>query len=534
MARRLNPHVTSTCTHCGAAFHPWTGREQTQRFCSLRCASANGSAVLKQRTPDGTTPEGRMKRCKHGQASSETTSTRQREESGVASPQAELAYASADWLASGQRYEQVVARLTASPANAGRHGKRLTNGRTLILAGYGAGLRVERDALIVSEGRTHHPQTPTVHTLYRGMHDVVRIVCLNPAGSLSFSAVNWCAEQGIAVLLLDRQGAVLSAFTPEAESDATLRRAQYLAEAEGRDVAIARQIVSRKVEGQRATLLAHPHLPEATDAAQVLSDALTWLALRTPPEWLTTINMLRIYEARCAAAYFAAWSGMSLRWGKADARRVPPHWLTVRARNSPLSHEWAARHAVDPANAILNYAYAILESQVRMALSAAGFDLACGFLHAERQGRDALVYDLMELGRPVVDTCVLAFLRRTIFHAGDFVRVSDGSCRLHPQLARAMVAACGVPQSCVAEHAAWLARSCPHLDVDDNFCSKRSTSSGFCICDEDNCGHGKHPMVYKSHDNALSRCLIVPRQGVSRGAHLTGTRSLPTCVSLSD
>jgi CRISP-associated protein Cas1 len=447
MAKKRNLTVTSACIVCGASFHPWSGAEQTQRLCSLRCASKHGSATLKARAADTRKTPG-QKRTKSRPRSNAIPAS---------SPEEALAQASADWLASGQRYEQVVARLTASPTNAGRHGKHLTTGRTLILAGYGAGLRVERDALIVAEGRTHHPQTPTIHTLYRGLHDVIRIVCLNPAGSLSFSAVTWCAEQGIAVVLLDRYGAVMSAFTPEAQSDATLRRAQYLAEAEGRDVTIAREIVSRKVKRQRATLLAHSQLPGASDAARVLSDALSWLALPTPPEWLTSINMLRVYEARCAAAYFGAWTGMPLRWGKADARRVPPHWLMVRARNSPLSHEWAARHAVDPANAVLNYAYAILESQVRLALSVAGFDLACGFLHAERRGRDALVYDLMEPGRPVVDSCILAFLRANVFHAGDFIRVSDGSCRLHPQLARVVVAACDVAQSQVDKHAAWLA-----------------------------------------------------------------------------
>jgi CRISPR/Cas system-associated endonuclease Cas1 len=86
-----------------------------------------------------------------------------------------------------------------------------------------------------------------------------------------------------------------------------------------------------------------------------------------------------------------------------------------------------------------------------------GFDLACGFLHADRRGRDALVYDLMELARPVVDDRVLTFLQATTFHAGDFTRVSDGSCRLHPQLARAVVATCTVPQQRMEEHAAWLA-----------------------------------------------------------------------------
>src|SRR5215831_15079437 len=130
---------------------------------------------------------------------------------------------------------------------------------------------------------------------------------------------------------------------------------------------------------------------------------------------------------------------------------------------NPRSHFFheAARHAVDPANAILTYAYAILEGQTRQALSGAGFDLACGFLHVDRRGRDALVYDLMELARPAVDDRVLAFLQATTFHAGDFMRVSDGSCRLHPQLAWAVVAACSVSQRQLDEHAACLAR-CLH------------------------------------------------------------------------
>ncbi len=67
----------------------------------------------------------------------------------------------------------------------------------------------------------------------------------------------------------------------------------------------------------------------------------------------------------------------------------------------------------------------------------------------------------MELARPAVDDRVLSFLQATTFHAGDFTRVSDGSCRLHPQLARALVS-CGVPQRQLEEHAAWLATCLCH------------------------------------------------------------------------
>jgi len=115
-----------------------------------------------------------------------------------------------------------------------------------------------------------------------------------------------------------------------------------------------------------------------------------------------------------------------------------------------------------PTHAILNDASALLARQTRPALASRGFDRACGFLHAEKSGRDSLVYDLMECERGTVESLVLDVLQATTFHRGDVTPVTDGSCgscgscRLHPQLARAVVAACRVPQARVDEHARWL------------------------------------------------------------------------------
>jgi CRISPR/Cas system-associated endonuclease Cas1 len=112
---------------------------------------------------------------------------------------------------------------------------------------------------------------------------------------------------------------------------------------------------------------------------------------------------------------------------------------------------------VVPLNAVLNYAYGCLEGQARQALEAQGFDVACGFLHVDKDGRDSLVYDLIECARGTVDGLVLAFLTHTPLHVGDLVQTTDGRCRLHPQLARAVVARCRVPQDQLTEHAKWLA-----------------------------------------------------------------------------
>jgi len=94
------------------------------------------------------------------------------------------------------------------------------------------------------------------------------------------------------------------------------------------------------------------------------------------------------------------------------------------------------RHATHPVNAMLNYAYAVLESQVRIAVVSQGLDPTIGYLHASKKRRVALVYDLMEPLRSQVDRRVLDFAREHMFSPADFVITERGVCRLHPQLAR--------------------------------------------------------------------------------------------------
>ena len=99
----------------------------------------------------------------------------------------------------------------------------------------------------------------------------------------------------------------------------------------------------------------------------------------------------------------------------------------VRCRN---------RHVTHSVNAMLNYAYAVLESQARIATVSQGLVPTIGYLHACRPGRVALVYDLMEPLRPHVDRSALGFVDAQTFRPSDFLMENSGLCRLHPQLAR--------------------------------------------------------------------------------------------------
>ena len=338
------------------------------------------------------------------------------------------------WLASAQSWDRIGARALEDD-----------KGRTIILAGHGAGLTVDHGALIVRDGRTHDPQEPETWTLHRAVHGVEHIAVCADSGSITLEALRWCRDQHISVLIIDRFGAVVSAITPDVDADATLRRRQYETVIHGRDVSIARWLVERKVQGQHDTLACVPTLPGALDAVDTLRQMLGWFRLPEPPAWLRTVPQVRVFEGQCAAAYWHAWVGHPLRWKERDRRHVPPYWLAVQNRHSPLTDN--ARRSVHPVNALLNYGCGVLERQCFQALVAAGFDTACGFLHVEQQYRDSLVYDLMELFRPKVDGLVLALLGRTTFSLGDMTRTRDGVCKLHPQLARAVVASCRVPDA---------------------------------------------------------------------------------------
>jgi CRISP-associated protein Cas1 len=122
-------------------------------------------------------------------------------------------------------------------------------------------------------------------------------------------------------------------------------------------------------------------------------------------------------------------------------RAIPEDWHRVGQRQSlnGTRTKGRNRHASHPVNAMLNYAYAILESQVRMQIVAEGLDPTIGYLHTSTPERQALVLDLMEPQRPIVDGKVLEIVQAHVFHPADFTIRCDGVCRLNPVLARSLV-----------------------------------------------------------------------------------------------
>jgi hypothetical protein len=106
------------------------------------------------------------------------------------------------------------------------------------------------------------------------------------------------------------------------------------------------------------------------------------------------------------------------------------------ARTSPPSGYKSSRKAATPFHALVNYAYAILETEATITLQAYGFDPGMGILHTDKRYRGSLAHDLMEPMRPVVDGLVLGLLADHALQRGDVYETREGVCRLGPPLAR--------------------------------------------------------------------------------------------------
>jgi CRISPR-associated protein Cas1 len=358
--------------------------------------------------------------------------------------------ARAEWQRCGDDRETLADTLLSSTARSGR-------GRTLVLGGQGGYLGVELGNLVAHAGRTHGSPAPQRETFPPASHHLSAVIWVtmpdHAAGTCTLPALEWLRREGVPLTCLDTQGRVLLTTEPDGCASIALRRKQYAAAGSDAAVRIVRDILRRKLEAQRETLRDHT---SDGDALDVFASALAWLALPTPPDWMRSTRNLLALEARCARRYWDTLATTPLRFKAADRKRMPPHWATLGPRTSALAPNGNGRHALTPGQARLNVAYGLLAGQIRRALATVGFDLAAGFLHADKDGRDSLTWDLIETRRAEVDRLVLAWLTKTTLGRGDFARLADGSITLHPQTCRALAACCMLPQETLDGDAAWL------------------------------------------------------------------------------
>jgi CRISPR-associated endonuclease Cas1 len=315
----------------------------------------------------------------------------------------------------------------------------------VTLFGYGILVNVDRGHLILKDGIggiRREARLPRVG------HGLRRLVVIGSDGIVSLAALRWLADQDAAFVMLERDGSVLATTGPVRPSDARLRRAQSLAYQSGIAVKIARELIYRKLCGQENLVRQKLDAPLAANSISQFCLALAEAE---------SIPSIRQLESQAAHAYWSAWRNVPVGFPKNDLGRVPEHWRMFGSRHSPLTG--SPRLAVNPPNAILNYLYAVLESEARLAIAALGLDPGIGVMHVDSPSRDSLACDLMEVVRPQVDTYLLDWIVREPLHRGWFFEQRDGNCRLMGPFAIRLSETAPTWGRAIAPIAEWVSRT---------------------------------------------------------------------------
>jgi CRISPR/Cas system-associated endonuclease Cas1 len=329
----------------------------------------------------------------------------------------------------------------------------------VVVSGTGPAIRIDDNRLIIRDGPQETP--PLCLTRAEASRKLRHIVvCGHAGGFVTFDALRWLRDTGVAFSQLDWNGTVVIASGPRGPDQPDLRRVQALVCSgvmpKAAD-AITCEILRVKLCGQSevAGLLGF----EEPSAA--ISSLAEGIARETDGRRALSI------EAEAAWTYWNLWERMPVRFARRNPQRLGPNgrwrpgrpdpWLTLGSRTSLLSGKQS--RATTPGNALLNYLYAILESEMTVALLARGLDPGIGIFHADIDGRSSLALDAIEVVRPYVEYWLFTYLQATAFANRDFLELPDGEVRLSHPLNSHLAHTAALWRKVCEPIAEWLARS---------------------------------------------------------------------------
>jgi hypothetical protein len=115
--------------------------------------------------------------------------------------------------------------------------------------------------------------------------------------------------------------------------------------------------------------------------------------------------------------------------------------------------------AATPGNALLNYLYRVLESEMVIALLGVGFDPGIAIFHLDRDRRSSLAADAIEAVRHYVDCWLAAWLAASRFAKRDFVESEDGEIRITRPLTSHLAMSGPIWRRAATAVSGWLAQS---------------------------------------------------------------------------
>lgn len=261
----------------------------------------------------------------------------------------------------------------------------------LIVSGYGAFLSKVSERLTVKKGKKIIYEFP----FFR----LSEVTVASKGVTLSSNLIMELCERGIQINFLHGTGKPYAKIVaPALTATVQARREQILALNDERSAKFSRLIVEAKVGNQMKLLRYFGKYLKTSDPERFEKVDAIARALAGIPQKVRAVKGKDVDEIRGTLMGLEGTAGR-LYWG--GVKEI----ISQKAEFMGRVH----RGATDTVNALLNYGYGILYTQVWGAVITAGLEPFVGFLHVDRPGKPSLVLDLVEEFRqPVVDRTVIA------------------------------------------------------------------------------------------------------------------------------
>lgn len=244
------------------------------------------------------------------------------------------------------------------------------------------------------------------------LHNLESIILFNYNG-VSPHIMRKCMENGIGMHFLSETGYYLGTVSGYPNGNVLLRKKQTLMSIEEDEcLKIAQSTIFAKLYNQKFIVerfIRQYRLRISEDRFKAVSLKLSELA--TKAYHAESVEEIRGIEGTGQVLYFSLFDEMVLT-NKETFR------YQGRNRRPPL----------DPLNACLSLAYALLSTDMKNALTSVGLDPYIGFVHTDRPGRISLALDLIEELRGVLaDRFVLSLINRGQITSKDFEYSESGA-----------------------------------------------------------------------------------------------------------
>lgn len=278
---------------------------------------------------------------------------------------------------------------------------------TLFITSENSYLALENENIVVLDGDEKLGQFP--------LSILENIVSFSYRGA-SPALMGACADRGISLCFMSRNGRLLAGVTGRVRGNVLLRRQQYnMSGNNEQSTFIARNFIFSKLHNSRWILerMLRDH-GMRIDSAKLKSASVHIASRLKPVSNTTSLDTLRGIEGEAAQIYFSVFDDLILNQKESFC-------FKGRSRRPPR----------DNVNAMLSLGYTLLANDCAASLESVGLDPYVGFLHRDRPGRASLAMDMSEeLRGVVVDRLVLKLINTRKIQPRHFRQQPNGAVLL--------------------------------------------------------------------------------------------------------